>query len=439
MGAQMQRGAYSRVCGASTAKRPAALGYAGAGPALLSFRIRPLDQLQILHNPSQLVEVLLRHRAEGQPQLCRGLAHQRDGMLDRDRIRFQEQGLEERIELVMDGAGLGRIPGRPGVHQRRHLGWRDVRGHRDDALRAHRQHRQGQRIIAGEDREPVAAELDDLAHLLERSRSLLDAHDVPNRGQPRHRLRRHIHGGAPGNVVEDLREIHRLGHGLMVPVEALLGRLVVVRRDQQGRVRPNGLGMAGELDGLVRRVGPRAGNDRHATPDNLHGELDDPLVLLMGKRGGLARRPARHDPIGSVRDLPLDQIAEGFLVYFAVAKRRDDGDQRSGEAHRSLYSQASGYISPSYTARASPVRETSANRFPSFRNDTVMGLRLKGTTDTGDSTLWITAATRAEAMAPLPHASVSSSTPRSYVRMRIVPRSTTSTKCTLVPAGLKAS
>src|SRR2546426_311969 len=34
LGAQKQRGAYSRVCGASTAKRPAALGYAGAGPAL---------------------------------------------------------------------------------------------------------------------------------------------------------------------------------------------------------------------------------------------------------------------------------------------------------------------------------------------------------------------------------------------------------------------
>jgi len=34
MGAQMQRRTYSRVCGASTAKRPAALGYAGAGPAL---------------------------------------------------------------------------------------------------------------------------------------------------------------------------------------------------------------------------------------------------------------------------------------------------------------------------------------------------------------------------------------------------------------------
>ncbi len=37
MGAQMQRGAYSRVCRASTAKRPAALGYAGAGPARVGF------------------------------------------------------------------------------------------------------------------------------------------------------------------------------------------------------------------------------------------------------------------------------------------------------------------------------------------------------------------------------------------------------------------
>src|SRR5438445_4741150 len=40
MGAQKQRGVYSRVYGASTAKRPAALGYAGAGPAsplLLTF------------------------------------------------------------------------------------------------------------------------------------------------------------------------------------------------------------------------------------------------------------------------------------------------------------------------------------------------------------------------------------------------------------------
>src|SRR5438128_2678896 len=36
-----QRSVYSRVCGASTAKRPAALGYAGAGPALKPYRAPP--------------------------------------------------------------------------------------------------------------------------------------------------------------------------------------------------------------------------------------------------------------------------------------------------------------------------------------------------------------------------------------------------------------
>src|SRR5439155_22693734 len=327
--------------------------------------------------------------------------------------------------------------GRPGIHQCRHLGRRHVGGHRDDAFRAHRERRQGQRLIAGEDCEAVAAELDDLAHLLERPRPFLDPHDVSDLGQPRHRLRGHVHGGAPGDVVQDLRELHRLSHGLVVPVEALLGWLVVVRRYQEGRVRADGLGMAGELDRLVRRVGPRAGNDRHATPDGLHGELDDPLVLFMGERGGLARRPTRHDTVGSVRDLPLEQIAEGFLVYFALAKRGDDSDHRSGEAHRSLYSQALECIEPSYTARASPVRVMSVNRGPSTRNDTARGLRLKGRTVTGDSTLWTTAAINAAAMAPLPQASVSSSTPRSNVRRRIVRRSTTSTKSTLVPAGLK--
>src|SRR2546425_133665 len=258
---------------------------------------------------------------------------------------------------------------------------------RNDPFRAPRQHRQGQRIITGEDREAVAAELDDLAHLLERPRPFLDAHDVSDLGQPRHRLRGHIHAGATRDVVKDLRELHRLSHGLVMAVEALLGRLVVVRRDQEGRVRADGLGMACALDRLVRRVGPPAGNDRHAMPDGLHGELDDPLVLFMGERGGLARRPTRHDPVGSVRELPLEQVGEGFLVYFALAKRGDDGDQRSGEAHRSLYSQALECMEPSYTARASPVRVMSVNLFPSTRNDTARGLRLKGRTVTGDSTL----------------------------------------------------
>ena len=60
MGAQMQRGAYSRVCGASTAKRPAALGYAGAGPALEPYRAPP-PTLCIFFDPHATCRHFLLH------------------------------------------------------------------------------------------------------------------------------------------------------------------------------------------------------------------------------------------------------------------------------------------------------------------------------------------------------------------------------------------
>ena len=44
MGARMQRGAYNRVCGAATAKRPAATGYAVAGPAQRATGAPPPDR-----------------------------------------------------------------------------------------------------------------------------------------------------------------------------------------------------------------------------------------------------------------------------------------------------------------------------------------------------------------------------------------------------------
>jgi len=47
-------------------------------------------------------------------------------------------------------------------------------------------------------------------------------------------------------------------------------------------------------------------------------------VLGVRERRGLARRTARHNAIDAALDLPFDMIAQGALVDFAVAKRRDD-------------------------------------------------------------------------------------------------------------------
>src|SRR6266705_5427363 len=63
-----QRGAYSRVCGASTAKRPAALGYAGAGPASDSRGTVLLRELELAQ--LDLLQGLLDQPVHVQQGLC---------------------------------------------------------------------------------------------------------------------------------------------------------------------------------------------------------------------------------------------------------------------------------------------------------------------------------------------------------------------------------
>ena len=133
----------------------------------------------------------------------------------------------------------------------------------------------------------------------------------------------------------------------MVLIEALLGRFVVIRRNQQRRVGARFLCMPRQGNRFFRGIRAGAGDDRDAPFDGLYRELDDPTMLLIGQRGRLAAGAARDDPIRPIRNLPLNQVAERRLVYFTVPKRRDDRDNGPSESHRNEYSQASGLISPS--------------------------------------------------------------------------------------------
>ena len=81
--------------------------------------------------------------------------------------------------------------------------------------------------------------------------------------------------------------------------------------------------MLGELDRLGRRVGAGSRDDGDAAACGGDARLDDAHVLLVRQRRALARRADRHEPVGALRDLPLDEAAEGLLVDLAVTKRRD--------------------------------------------------------------------------------------------------------------------
>ena len=138
---------------------------------------------------------------------------------------------------------------------------------------------------------------------------VLHADDIGQLEQPRHGVDRHVDHAPSRDVVDDDRDVGAVVDRLVVEIEPFLRRLVVIGRDHERAIGAGLLGVAGQLDGLGGRVRSGAGDHRHAAGSRLDAELDDLLVLVMGERRRFARRPARHEPVRALVDLPLDQLA----------------------------------------------------------------------------------------------------------------------------------
>ena len=91
--------------------------------------------------------------------------------------------------------------------------------------------------------------------------------------------------------------------------------------------------MLGEADGLVRRIGACARNDRNTARSRLYTEFHDRAVFIVRERGRLARGSADDQPVGSGGDLAFHQRHERLLVDFPVAERRDEGGHGALEQH----------------------------------------------------------------------------------------------------------
>src|SRR6266511_3358509 len=55
------------------------------------------------------------------------------------------------------------------------------------------------------------------------------------------------------------------------------------------------------------------------------------LVLVMGERRRFSGRPARHQAVGALVDLPLDELLKGLCVNLAVLERRDQRRDRASK------------------------------------------------------------------------------------------------------------
>ena len=118
-------------------------------------------------------------------------------------------------------------------------------------------------------------------------------------------------------------------------------RLVVVRRDDEEAVDAERVRALGQVDRVARVVRARAGDDRGAAADLVHGRSYRGEALVVGERRRLAGRAGDDEPVGAVLDEVAGERAEGVEVDGAVRpERRDDRGQDLAEHDGSLYAGA---------------------------------------------------------------------------------------------------
>ena len=99
------------------------------------------------------------------------------------------------------------LPGLGVVHTLHEPLGKSVRGHRDHAVAAAAHQLERHAVVARQHDEPFGAPVEDVLHLFDVARCLLDAdHVLHPASQPQRRLGRHVDARASRDVVEDHRQ-----------------------------------------------------------------------------------------------------------------------------------------------------------------------------------------------------------------------------------------
>ena len=260
----------------------------------------------------------------------------------RDGVGLGEQITVQAAEPRIDGRRPCSIPHQGGgthlVHGLRGY----IGGHGDHPLPAPQDELHAGGIVPAQEHEIGPAALPQGLDAIQVPARLLDTDDVLDPRQAPHRLGQHVAGRAARDVIQDLGNGHRLGHGPMVQIEPLLRGLVVVRCDEQAGIGTGSARAGGQADGLGGRVGAGAGDHRHPLAD-LPDDLADHLAVLLLVQGRrLTRGPDGHDAVAAVLDMELAKPPEpipidGDLRALPGLHRRGQGHDTASK-HRSRLS-----------------------------------------------------------------------------------------------------
>ena len=232
-------------------------------------------------------------------------------------------------QAVVDGTGDGRLATHGSGAQVAHGARRDVGGDGDVALAAQQHQLDSGSVVARIDEEVLADAAQYVLGTLQVAGGFLDTDDVVDLRQALDGLRQHVADGAARHVVENLRDGHGFGDMAEVQVQAFLGRLVVVRGDQQSGIGANVLGRTGQLDRLTGAVA----TDRDTASDLVDHALDHFDVLTHVQRGGLTGGADRDDGIGTLLQVEIHQFAQGRPIQITLRVHGRDQCHHTARNH----------------------------------------------------------------------------------------------------------
>ena len=178
--------------------------------------------------------------------------------LQRDGVARDEQGVEERGEVLVDLAGGGDVAGLDQLDHLADLRADQMARHGDEPDRAQADIAERRPVVSAVDLEVGRRLGHQPRHPLEVAGGILHRDDVGTRGELQQRVVLDARRGPAGDVVDDDRQLRRVGHAFEVRDQAALRRLVVVRGHDEQSVGAGVLRRLGQLERLGRGVRPGA-------------------------------------------------------------------------------------------------------------------------------------------------------------------------------------
>ena len=166
-------------------------------------------------------------------------------------------------------------------------------------------------VVARQQGKTISAEPEELRQHIHVARRLFHRGDLRDLGQAGDGCRLDVHRRATGHVVDAHLGLDRLGDGAKVPVEALLGGLVVVRRRGEHAICTRRDRTFGVQDRGAGIVAADASHHRHPSRGGPHTGSDHSSMLVHVERGRFAGGATRHQPLHAAGDLGLDQALVG--------------------------------------------------------------------------------------------------------------------------------